>query len=242
MPAATQQRRQGHRDCRGHPIHSGRALLGRAACAARRTSSSLPAAGAHPPRQSSALAQQASSAAPRRLTGRLRLDRLAPQTAPGAALRPLRDVPGSVSPRPRPDRHHRAGARLGPRPSLPAPLDRRTSSHGPAWGRGAQHRPSEGPRKTVSQMSHTAQGLRLPPWDSCVSAHEDQPRQVVTTAPDCATNSQSRLRAHSGIPEELAGRDAPFDTARRRRSLRGTSPHGLTRTIPTRRKPSHERI
>lgn len=90
-----------------------------------------------------------------------------------------------------PDRH-RAGMTVRPRPSLPARLDRRTSLHGPAWGRGAQHRPASGPRRTVSDISHTAQELRLPPWDSCVSAHEDQPRQAVTTAPDCATNSQSR--------------------------------------------------
>ena len=69
------------------------------------------------------------------------------------------------------------------------------------------------------------------------------PRQVVTDAPILSTNSFSLPTGRARLsPLELDGRVAPLAQARRRRSLRGTSPHGRTRSTPTRRKTSHERI
>jgi len=111
-----------------------------------------------------------------------------------------------------------------------------------ARGRGTQRASRTGPRRGRQRLKADRTRARALPVEIARGAiHAHQPRQVVTAASDLSTNSESRLAARTAGCGGI-GRAFALGQARRRRSLRGTSPHGRPRTTPTRRKPSHERI
>ena len=106
------------------------------------------------------------------------------------------------------------------------------SSDNLARGRRTQRASHTGPRRGHQRLKADRTRARAFPVGIARGAsHEDQPRQVVTAAPGPV--NQFRIApsgAHSRFRRNWTG--FALGQARRRRSLRGTSPHGPTTNNP----------